>query len=173
MWGEIKGFPNYEVSTQGIVRNKVTGRIVKPSKTRNGYLKVNLYVNGKSSSKLLHRLVAETFIPNTWDKPTVDHIDGDKENNYVENLRWATQYEQCYNREMSVSCCFYAIHLRTHKKTLYTSQRECAKELNINQASISLCLSGKKTSAKGYTFRKVDEGHESSAEINKRVNGRA
>lgn len=157
MWGEIQNFPNYEISTQGSVRNKVTGRIVKPSKTKKGYLSLNLYRDGKSSSKLVHRLVAETFIPNPENKPTVDHLDRDKENNCVDNLRWATHYEQSNNRETGTPCMFYAINLRTHKRTIYTSQRECAKELNINQASISLCLSGKKASAKGYTFRKVDE----------------
>ena len=95
IWKPITDFQNYEVSSKGRVKSKYKNIIMKLQKTYAGYLKICLKNNeGKYLSCSAHRLVAKEFIDNQENKPTVDHIDKDKQNNCVTNLRWATYKEQ-------------------------------------------------------------------------------
>lgn len=84
--------PKYEVSNLGNVRNAKTKRIRKLEIHENGYLRVKLSKNYR-----VHRLVALTFIPNPENKEQVDHINGDKRDNRLENLRWVTGKENMAN----------------------------------------------------------------------------
>lgn len=93
-WKDIQGYERYEVSKDGRVRNKQTGYTMKKRLTFDGYVKVTLIRDGKAKDFRVHRLVAEAFIPNSENKPTVNHKDGDKEHNDVSNLEWATRTEQ-------------------------------------------------------------------------------
>lgn len=95
VWKPIKGYETYyEVSNYGNVRNLKTGYVMKKRHTYDGYVKVTLTVNYKAKDFRVHRLVAETFIPNEHNKETVNHIDGNKDNNNVNNLEWADRHEQ-------------------------------------------------------------------------------
>lgn len=78
----------YEVSDQGNVRNRKTGRLLKQVKNKDGYLQVGLREDGKSKSFRVHRLVAFAFIPNPDNLPQVNHKNEDKTDNRVENLEW-------------------------------------------------------------------------------------
>lgn len=94
MWKKIDRNPNYSINKNGEVRNDKTKHIKNPFTNKgNGYLMVDLYQNNKSEKVPIHRLVAEAFIPNPEKKATVDHIDGDRKNNSISNLRWATYSE--------------------------------------------------------------------------------
>ena len=93
-WRIIPAFENYEVSSFGRIRNRRKCRILKPAKEEGGYLRVCLYNNGKMETCKVHRLVALAFIPNPANKPTVNHKDHVKANNFLENLEWATVAEQ-------------------------------------------------------------------------------
>lgn len=96
------GFSLYEISNHGHVRNSKTGRILKPEITGDGYLRVYLKQDeGKLKHLYVHRLVAQVFLPNPDNKETVDHQDGDRQNNHVRNLRWATHLEQGRNKDCS------------------------------------------------------------------------
>ena len=97
----IEGFDNYEVSNFGNVRNIKTKRILKISISSSKYYIVGLCNNGKRTNKTLHRLIADAFIENPENKPCVDHINNDKLNNNIENLRWATYQEN--NRNLNIS----------------------------------------------------------------------
>jgi hypothetical protein len=92
-WRIVEGFTEYEVSNMGNVRR---GSIIWKQWMHRGYLKVVF----KHINIYIHRLVALAFIPNPENKPTIDHIDRNKLNNRVENLRWATHSEQVLNRDM-------------------------------------------------------------------------
>ena len=85
---------DYVVSNYGTVKNITSGKILRHAITRCGYHFVTLYVNRTRNYKRVHRLVASAFIENPYGKPTVNHIDGDKDNNTVWNLEWATSAEQ-------------------------------------------------------------------------------
>ena len=91
-WRSIKDYDNYEVSNLGKVRNKKTGRILKPANC-GGYLSVGLSRKGKTSSHSVHQLVAKAFILNPENKPQVNHIDKDGTNNKLSNLEWCSSAE--------------------------------------------------------------------------------
>lgn len=95
----IKGYEDYLISDTGQVYSLKSGKYLKSRKSRE-YYQVNLYKDGKHKTFKVHRLVAQAFIPNLDNKPTVDHIDRDPSNNQVDNLRWATPKEQNYNRDL-------------------------------------------------------------------------
>ena len=92
-WKLIEDYPNYEVSNIGNVRNRVTGRVLKSDRHKNGYLMVGLRKDRKMKRFSVHRLVASAFIENPENKRTVNHLDGCKSNNYVSNLEWSTDSE--------------------------------------------------------------------------------
>lgn len=94
-WRSIKNFPNYEVSDMGRVRHVKTKRIRKPSvSVKGGYLYHNLYdFSGTRKGKYEHRLVAEAFLPNPLNKKMVIHSNGNKKDNKVSNLKWASDSE--------------------------------------------------------------------------------
>ena len=96
IWRDIKSFEgHYQISNYGRTKTFAKGKIkiLKPRVDTDGYLMAILCVNGKHKQFKVHRLVAETFIPNPENKETVNHIDGCKMNNFVENLEWATRTE--------------------------------------------------------------------------------
>ena len=95
-WRDI-GEGKYQVCDDGRVMRVKTGKILKPGVDGGGYRRMCLRVNGKSKMASVHRLVALAFIPNPDDKYAVDHIDRDKLNNHVANLRWATRSENNIN----------------------------------------------------------------------------
>lgn len=92
-WKPVVGYEGlYKISNLGnVVKNN--GVMVSKIETDKGYLSVNLRKNFSSKLHKIHRLVSYAFIPNPHNKPQVDHIDGNKQNNHVDNLRWCTQRE--------------------------------------------------------------------------------
>lgn len=94
----IAEFPGYFISNFGRVwSDKMDGRLLR-HRVRSGYLSVDLCKDSVRTSKLIHRLVATAFVPNPENKPCVDHIDGDRQNNIVTNLRFCTHAENGWNR---------------------------------------------------------------------------
>lgn len=101
IWKDIEGFDNYQISNLCRVKNVKFNRFIKPLLGKHGYLCVNLYKDGKLKHLLLHRLLAIAFIPNPENKPCIDHINTDRTDNRIENLRWTTQKEN-HNNPLSL-----------------------------------------------------------------------
>ena len=97
-WRWVPGYEGrYAVSDCGDVlsapHGSIDGCILKRRVSNNGYLSVSLFYDGTYRNELVHRLVAKAFIPNPDGKPQVNHINGDRQDNRVENLEWATASE--------------------------------------------------------------------------------
>lgn len=95
MWKKCKYCNSYEISTNGEVRNIFSQKILKPYINKYGYAEVSISLGKKHLKKnyRVHRLVAETFIPNPNNLPQVNHKDGNKLNNKIYNLEWVTNEE--------------------------------------------------------------------------------
>ena len=110
-WKEIPGYEErYWVSSDGKIKSKYKGKeiILKTSKDKNGYIKVQLNQNGKIKSTTMHRLVALCYVPNPYNYNEINHIDGNKENNDFANLEWCS-------RSQNVQHAFDN-HLKENKK---------------------------------------------------------
>lgn len=112
IWREIRKFPGYSVSNTGLVRSDKRGGKLKAQRTtKTGKRDVSLWHQGKVHHPLVHRLVAEEFIPNPDNLPYVLHWDDVPDNNHVDNLRWGTQGD---NMQDSIRNGTHPTHGKTH-----------------------------------------------------------
>lgn len=156
-WLSIPGFPNHLISNFGRVYSCNSDTILRPRPSGWGYLQVVLYRRGKTHTKSIHLLVAQMFVPG-WDETLEpNHIDGNKLNNYENNLEWVTKRDNNQHaidkglrtpRHTRVEC------LDTGQK--FYSIRECAKELDLYETSITAVCRGKLKTTGGMRFRYVD-----------------
>lgn len=100
-WKDIEDYPNYQVSSMGRIKslnyNKTGKEKIMKVTPCNGYFNLTLCKDGKTKQFQIHRLVAQAFIPNPENKPEIDHINTDRTDNRVENLRWVTHKENSNN----------------------------------------------------------------------------
>lgn len=163
LWKDIKGYEGlYQVSNLGRIKNKRTSR--KISLRRERYLSVYLYKNGVRKYEKVHRLVAITFIPNTNKKSQVNHIDGNRYNNVVENLEWCTPRENALHAMENKLFNINGLIQENNKKkikvikisngTIYESINECARQNNTKASYIYRVCQGKRNHHRGerYSF---------------------
>jgi hypothetical protein len=108
---------DYSISNLGRIRNDKKGTFLKGSKNTWGYLVVNLYKNGIPKVFKIHRLIGIYFIENVNNYETIDHINRDKLDNRVENLRWANSSQQQANRGKIKNTSSTFIGVSFHKPT--------------------------------------------------------
>lgn len=163
IWEKIDGFENYEVSTLGRVRSCRT--ILKQYTTTQGYKIVNLSKKGKHYTRFIHRLVAQTFIPNLFDCREVDHINADTGDNRVENLRWVSSSENKHFRFFGKTKRMRPAHRKgvlqidvTTGETVkyFRTVVLAAQTMNVHQQSIKDVCKGKNKTAAGYFWKYVE-----------------
>lgn len=156
-WQFVNNHPNWQVSdVGGLIRNRKTKELKSTYIQNKGYPMVSL--DGKRY--LIHRLVAEAFIPNPENKPCVDHIDGNKLNADASNLRWVTYHENNSNPNTSWKNVRKEIPVERTGKVLqvylkdYKSIREAAMDVGTAESNIRKALSCRENNkAKGYYWR--------------------
>lgn len=156
-WKQWPGDSDIYVSSTGVIMSKKRGiwKRLKESKNNCGYSRVPV---GHSNPIYVHRLVAETFLDPPKDGQTqVNHLDGDKNNNNVENLEWYTPSENdrhAFRTGLKKPSPGERIQI-VETGEIYESEAECARAIGGLQGNIALCLSGRRHTHRGYHFRRV------------------
>jgi len=163
---DIKGYENrYAITEDGQVYSYISKKFLKPCDDGEGYLYVNLFdSNGKRKNKKIHRIVAETFIPNLDNLPCVNHKDQNKSNNSISNLEWCSyEYNNNYKDRVekvtekntnhpSMSKKIKCIDKKTGEEKIFLSINEASRYLGDvkKHSNIIACLNGRQKSAYGY-----------------------
>lgn len=150
-WKPIKGYEHLLVSRAGNVWSTTYHRELHPFLTNRGYVRVCLSKDKTVKQVHVHRLVAEAFIPNPDNLPCVDHIDGNKLNNKVENLQWISNSDNtrkaCKGKDRRPKP---VICIETGK--VYRNIKEANKDLHIPEAVLSAIVRGEYHSYHGLHF---------------------
>lgn len=148
-WKFISISPRWSVSNLGRIRNNATGRILKCHINNKGYVIVTIRARGIGLCKSvkMHRLVAEAFIPNPEDKPQVNHIDGNKTNNNVNNLEW------CTNSENQLHA--FRVLDSTERRKAIAERNKSRVWTEEQRRKLSASLKGKHLGADSYNARSV------------------
>lgn len=148
-WKDIPGFEGlYQISDLGRVFSVRRGKLRKLNNTGRGYMQVMLSKEGRREYPLVHRLVAETFIPNPENKPHINHINGNKSDNRVENLEWCTMSENlCHrHRVLNQPGCRSRPVVCTNTGEVFSSAKAAALALGASQKGIlRVCHKQQKT----------------------------
>ena len=175
-WKTVKGYEDcYEVSNHGNVRSKRTKHLRKPQNNGNGYLFLVLSKNGKHKNKYIHRLVAESFLPNPNNLPQINHKDENPLNNNVENLEWCTpsynsnymnhgkhisigshtgrKIKACRINGMKTAKKVIQMDLKGNVIKIWNSMGEAAREGNFNRCNIRQCCIGNCKQHHGYKWQ--------------------
>lgn len=162
-WRSVIGYEGlYEVSSCGQIKSLRKGALLTPHKI-NGYYVIRLCKNGKMKNHKVHRLVAIAFIPNPENKAFVDHIDTNRSNNRVENLRWVTRQENYDNpisqkrQKESVSRDVLQYDLNGNLLNVFSSITEASKITGCRITAIQQVCCGHTYTSNGYIWRYKDE----------------
>lgn len=185
IWKDIKGFEGrYQVSNMGRVRSldmtwltynwkrqglmecKRKGKILKPKTKRNGYFSVCLRDGVRKEFHSIHRIVAETFIPNPNNLPQINHKDEDKSNNRVDNIEWCTaKYNSNYGtrkariREYHIKSVMTPIiqyDMDGNVINTFESLSEAERMSGVSSIDIAGVCKGRRASAHGYIFKYIN-----------------
>lgn len=165
IWKDIRGYEGlYQISSLGNIKsypkkyqhNSIV--VLKPSTNQYGYKYIGLYKNKERKSYLIHRLVAEAFIPNPNNLPQINHKDENKQNNCVDNLEWCSnEYNASYGTRNIRSSITQGTKINQYDKnnnyiTSYHSINEAAKKTGISEGNISSVVQGRRKSAGGFIW---------------------
>lgn len=166
IWKDVVGYEGkYMVSNLGRVKSVKKDLILTPKNNHDGYLRIQLWNKNKVEFVSIHRLVAMAFIPNIDNKPFVNHINGTKNDNRVENLEWVTQSENI-NHSWQIGLSKSQINSKLSKSVdqldlngnyikTFPSTMEVERQLGIPHSQISNVCKNKRNykTAGGYKWR--------------------
>ena len=175
-FGRVKSLDRYVKDTKRNCFNFVKGRIMSPSSAdKKHYMQVGLSKNNKVIHYLIHRLVAQAFIPNPNNLPQVNHKDENKENNRADNLEWCTaEYNTNYGTRalrqgISSGKTVYQYNKEGVLENTYHSERYASKEIGVSSTSIHACCVGKIVTVKGYIWSHKELNTE---EVREKINNK-
>ena len=182
IWTDIRGYEGlYQVSDDGKIRScdryvlskggsyRISkGREIKQYQDKDGYMQVGLHKDGKQRTLQVHRLVAEAFIPNTDNKPCIDHINAVRNDNRASNLRWLTISENNSTEIAKNRKSISALKREDNKVKIrqlnkdgetikeFNSSMDIERELGFDRSSILRCCKGKQKLSYGYKWVYMD-----------------
>lgn len=145
----IKDFEDYGITSCGRVYSFKSNKFLKSRANRYGYFYVTLYGNGKKKTAMIHKLVAEAYIPNPNNYDTIDHIDGNKEHNYIGNLQWMTNADNNSKGHRKKILC---VELNLE----FPSIKAAAEHFGCTSTNICNCLRGRTKTACGFHWEVVE-----------------
>lgn len=161
--GRVRTIDRYVKHCRGGKR-LIKGRILKPHGCGGGYMQVHFSENGQPAIRLVHRIIAECFLPNPNNWPEVNHKDNSPRDNNVSNLEWCTRsYNQQYRNKYGISQTeaqglpVLAINLKTLEVFYFSARAEASRVLGINDSGICMVIKGKSDYMNGYWFTNADE----------------
>jgi hypothetical protein len=160
-YGNVYGLDRYVRNSETTYR-LVKGKKLEPQKNtlRDNYLQIGLSKNNHTHTYRLHVLVAKHFIPNTNNLSQINHIDGNKSNNRIDNLEWSAPLMNSRHAwqmglanvnhlKRKVRCC--------NNNTIYESLNEAGRQLNLDSIEIGRVCMGRYKRVKGYSFEYAEE----------------
>lgn len=162
MWKDIIGWEEYyEISSDGEVRNKLTGKLLIGDKNNCGYYRVCLYNKNHTPPKqrfFRHRLVAQHFIENPNSLPQVNHKNGDKSDNKMNNLEWVTQKEnEIHSRKIINTKEYKPFKVKYNDGTIhiYDVKSDLSQEINVTSSCVKNWLHGDTKGYINYGIREI------------------
>lgn len=147
----------YAITEDGKVYSYRSKKYLSPYKNKGGYLIATLSKQNIKEHFLIHRLVAEAYIPNPNNYPQVNHKDEDKTNNHFSNLEWITAKDNInygnHNSKVIETQSYNVFCVELNKE--YLNARIAAEELALNRQNIQACCNGKRKTCGGYHWRYV------------------
>lgn len=154
---DIRGYEGlYGITMTGRVWSYRRKKFLKPGKSGCGYMYVSLCKEGEVKTIAIHRLVAETYLPNPNNKPHVGHIDDNPMNNCWDNLYWTTSLNNNNYGSRAKSCVGAKKVICLETNQIFRTITEAAKEMNLNPGNVSNVCHGKYSHTGGYHFEFIE-----------------
>ena len=157
----------YEASNFGEIRNAITGQMLKKYKSRKGYYMVS---SKNLPSRMVHRLVAMAWIKNTYNLPYINHLDGNKINNCIDNIEWISAHDNnihCYQRikihkrKPNIKNEIIRIDPKTGDEKVFNTLTAAAKSVNRHYSCIQDALKGVQKTSAGYIWKYMESDQKS------------